>query len=293
MTYLWIILAILIVLLLITLYLTFLSPFKKNIGLSPQDVSVIVGNVAPTIVSITPISNVILNSGTTKDVTVIFTAEDLNGASDLNDATASVSFTKSGEATRTSVPITGCSAGAPSGNQKTYTCTVTMQYYDGFGTWNVQVSIQDQATSTTQLSSTFDVDQLFSTSNTASISFGTVSPGQNDIISLTDTTITNNGNVIGALKVLANNLKGVTNPLELIPASNFNAAGSSQAATVCTTGTALANALSTTITSSNLPRGQSGSNTETLRYCLDVPGGISTQTYSTTAPGGIQWAINL
>ncbi|MEM3113369.1 MAG: hypothetical protein QXI33_03015, partial [Candidatus Pacearchaeota archaeon] len=85
MTYLWIILIVLIILLLIIGYLVFFGPLKKNIRLSPQDVSVIVGNVAPTIVSINPIPNVNLNAGTTTNVTVIFTAEDLNGASNLND----------------------------------------------------------------------------------------------------------------------------------------------------------------------------------------------------------------
>ncbi|MEM3113337.1 MAG: hypothetical protein QXI33_02845, partial [Candidatus Pacearchaeota archaeon] len=188
---------------------------------------------------------------------------------------------------------TGCSAGAPSGNQKTYTCIVTMQYYDAPGTWNAQVRVDDQTPATAQSSTTFTLNQLISISNTASISFGTVSPEQNDVISLIDTAITNNGNVASQLKIIAYNLKGVTNPLEEIPVTNFKAAGSSQAASVCTTGTQLIHATSTTITSSNLPRGPTGSNTETMRYCLDVPGGISTQTYSTTATGGTQWQINL
>ncbi|MEM3113370.1 MAG: hypothetical protein QXI33_03020 [Candidatus Pacearchaeota archaeon] len=250
-------------------------------------------NTAPTIVSINPIPNVNLNAGTTTNVTVIFTAEDLNGASNLNDTTASVSFSKTGEATRTSVPVTGCSAGAPSGNQKTYTCIVTMQYYDAPGTWNAQVRVDDQESLTATSTSTFNVNTLFAESiNPGSISFGTVSPGQNDVNSI-NTRITNIGNMLSNIKIISKNLIGNTNPLEQIHATNIKVGLSSS--NVCLTGDQLSDNVEVQITGIQIPKndGLSTNNFVDITYCMDVPTGISAQAYSATSSQGNAWEIIL
>ncbi len=280
------------------------SPQNINLDYAFLNVDYVqlVGNAAPTIVSVTPIPNVDLLAGTTKSITFQFTAQDTNGASDLNDASASASFIKTGENTR----VGSCSFVSTAGNQKTYSCTVTMQYYDNDGTWTISVTIQDAAAATaTDSSNTFVVNLLKDiTISPASISFPSTSQGAANIISTSDTTITNKGNfdsTNGNIQLTAKDLTGVTTPAEIIPATNFKSVGSSQAGTVCTTGTTLSNAVAVNILSANLPRGNPTdgnplytSNTETMRYCITlVPSAISSQDYTATFLKGNTWTIGL
>ena len=293
--------AILIILLAFTMPLVSAGLFdwlKEKIQLAPgpsqpTDVRVQVGNAAPTIQSISVIPAVSLSpSPSTTPVVFTFTARDSNGASDLNDATASANFNKVGESTRTAT----CVFQSQSGKQRTYECTVVMQYYDDAGTWNVGVSIQDQASLSASSSSTFPVNLLKDISIfPATINFPAVEPEQGNVPSSVSTTITNNGNfetpLDGDIKITSFDLLGETTPLEIIPALNFRASGSSGSATVCTTGTGLTDSTAISITA-NLPRGSSGSNTEDLTYCItSIPADISTQFYSAT--GGRAWIIEI
>ncbi len=260
-------------------------------------------NVAPTIVSVTPISPVNPTPGGATTVAFQFTAEDSNGATNLNDLTASGSFSKTGENTRNDVD--GCSFVSQSGNQRTYSCSINMQYYDDNGVWTITVSIQDQAAATaTNSANTFTYNLLRDiTISPASFSFPSSFPGDSNLISISDTTVTNNGNADSTntkLQITSNSLTGSVNPLESIPAGNFKAVGSSQAATVCTTGTILSNALAVDITSASITRGALDGNllytdnTETLRYCLtSVPTGISAQSYTANSVKGNQWVIGV
>ena len=277
--------------------------FFKDIQLAPSqetNVSVIVGNTPPTIVSVNPIPAVNLLAGTTTNVIVIFTAEDVNGATDLNSATASASFSRAGETTRTSIPLTGCVAGAPSGNQITYTCTVTMQYYDDNGPWTVTVSVNDQASATaTNNLNTVTINLLRDIIISPSlINFPATSPGATSVGSSVDTTITNLGNfntpTDGSVDITAADLTGTVTPSELIPAINFRAADIADLATRCSTGgSALINAAAVGINGAVLPRGVGGSNTGTLTYCITtVPLGISSQGYTATI-GTNPWTIGI
>ena len=270
--------------------------FKKNVRLAPSqstDVRIEVGNVAPSITSISPISPVSLNPApSTTNVLFTFTATDPNDVTDLNDASASSSFTKTGEPTRTG----SCVFLSQTGTERTYQCTVTMQYFDAPGTWDVAVSIQDSAGLTGTSSSTFSVNLLTDiTISPTIVNFPTVVQGASNVISSSPTTVTNRGNFQappGTLSITAFDLAGETLPAELIPATNLRAAGSSGAAVVCSTGNALSNNVITPITSVNLPRGPSGSNTETIAYCLTlVPSAISSQFYSATGASG--WIMTI
>lgn len=270
--------------------------FKKNIDLAPSqptDVRIEVGNVGPSITSISSIPAVDLNSAPSSTaVAFTFSASDPNGVSDLNDASASANFTKLGEELRSSA----CSFLSQTGNERTYSCSINMQYYDSAGTWTVSVSIKDQANLMGSSSSTFNVNLLRSISiSPATINFPTVVQGAANIISSVNTQVTNNGNFVvptnGGLSITANNLIGESTSTENIPASNFRAAGSSESSTVCTTGDALVASTSAEITNINLPRGASG-NTEDIAYCLTlVPSSISSQFYSAT--GGNAWTISI
>ncbi len=275
----------------------FFDWLKEKLQLSPSqptDVRVQVGNVAPTIQSISAIPDVNLDPAPDPGTSVIFTftARDSNGAADLNDASASANFNRAGETTRNGV----CAFQSQAGKERTYQCTVDMQYYDKVGTWNIAVSIQDQAGLTATSTSTFTVNFLnYITISPTVINFPAVAQDDTNVISISPTTITNGGNfevpVNGDLSVTSFDLQGETNPAEIIPASNFRAVGSAGAGTVCATGNALIDSTAVPITAT-LPRGPSDSNTEDLSYCLTlVPGGISTQFYSAT--GGRSWIITI
>lgn len=269
----------------------------KDIMKSPSqdtEIKVRIGNVAPVITNIQSILDVDLNpSPSTTDVIFTFSARDKNSVNDLNDATASAQFTKSGETTRTG----SCTFQSQTGNERTYQCTIAMQYYDGAGTWNAEVSIQDQAGLTGTDSSAFQVNQLKAISiSPTTINFPTVSQGDIDVISSQNTIITNNGNFVvpldGQLSITAHNLIGEDNPIENIPAGNFKASGSSGAGNVCTIGgNTLVDNSQVDLTNLNLGRGLS-KNTEDITYCLTlVPTAISTQFYS--AIGGNRWTIGI
>ncbi len=286
-----------IIIIVIAIILVLLSIFKEKIQLSPSsqtNVRLQVGNAAPTIKSINPIPNVDLIPASTKDVIFQFTARDNNGASNLNDATATASFSKAGEQTRTAsscIKITD-----PNSKERTYQCTISMQYYDASGTWNVAVNVEDNSALMAQGSSAFIVNLLRDISiSPATITFSTLTQGDTNVLSIENTTITNNGNTqvpSNIMEITASNLIGETTPSENIPAVNFKTAGQSEA-NVCLNGNSLSNSLSTAITSALLPRGPTA-NTGELSYCLTlVPESISSQFYSTSATGGQPWLITL
>lgn len=260
------------------------------------DYNEVIGNQAPTIVSIDPMPNVDLSAGGTKDVIFQFTAEDLDGASDLDDTTATASFSFAAEPTRTDPTCTFISGTA---TQKTYECTIGMEYYDDNGDWTVTVSLDDLSAITASDSSTTVTINLLRDIiiNPTSFSFVAGNPGDTDLISLSDTIITNLGNfetpTDGNLEIIAADLTGTITPAEIIPAINFRAVGSAEFGTVCTTGNILSDGIGVGITSVVLARGAIG-NTEDIRYCLNlIPLGISAQDYDATVSGGNPWIISI
>ncbi len=271
--------------------------FFKKLQKSPSqqtDITIQVGNVAPMILSVQSIPAVTLLAGTTKDVIFNFTARDNNGVSDLNDASALAKFNKTGEPLRTG----SCILAETMGSNKKYQCTVQMQYFDDNGAWSVNVSIKDLAGLSGEDSATlFTVSQLSDISiNPTVINFPVVAPGGTNIISSQQTETTNNGNfevpLDGPLSITSYNLTGLTTPSEYIPAMNFNISGLAGAGTACTTGTKLADEISTTILGTSLARGAVG-NTENLTYCLTSVPIISSQSYSTTGAGSQAWVIGI
>ena len=278
--------------LVLLIILTILYSNQELVQLAPSQptqVRVGVGNANPTITNLQAIPNVNLNpSPSTTDVIFTFSARDPNGANDMIDSTASAQFTNPGEPTRTGT----CSFLSSSGKEKTFQCTTTINYFDKSGSWTATVSIQDAQSATATDSSTFTINLLRDISiNPSIINFPTVAPEQTNILSVDTTTITNNGNFEappGSILATANDLIGETNPAETLPASIFKVAGSSTA-DVCGAGSSLLPSSPTTITSSTLPRGPSGSNTETLSYCLTLVPDITSQFYSAT--GGNSWVI--
>ena len=248
------------------------------------------GNANPTITNLQAIPNVNLNPApSTTNVIVTFTARDANGASDLVDSSAAVQFTNPGEPTQSGT----CSFLSTAGKEKTYQCTVAMNYFDKSGSWTAGVSVADTVGAIATSSTTFTVNLLRDISITpVMINFPSVAPGDSNILSTENTIITNNGNFEappGSISATAYNLIGETNALENIPVANFKISGSSQP-NVCGLGEALTHSVPITLTTSALPRGQTG-NTETIKYCLISVPEISSQFYSAT--GGNSWVISI
>ncbi len=283
----WII-SILVVILLVSGYFVF---FAEEPLLSPADVSIRVGNAPPRI-TVTPsaVIPVTLTAATTTNVIVTFTARDPNGAADLNDAAARVTFSMTGESSRTG----GCVVQSSDSKTKTYACTIQMQYYDRAGLWDAEFYIEDLATTpnsdTLLVNTIVDVGQLKAIAFTSSIDLGIITPGDTGVL-LPNVLITNEGNYAtpanGFLLVTANALTGVTTPSESIQATEFYAGDPSQACA----GVQLSGGLGLSIPDVTLPRGPAGTNTGNLAFCIALVPEVSAQEYAAT--GVNQWIIEL
>ena len=240
-------------------------------------------NNLPTIVSVSVIPPVSLLAGTTTDVTFQFTAEDSDGADDFDDTTATASFSKIGETTRSD---SLCSVVGSLVKQRTYECTITVEYYDGPGSWTITVSVSDsQGANAQDNSNSITVNLLEDiTLSGTPINFGIISPGTQT--NAPPITITNNGNYDGTLKITAYDLSG---PQQL-PAASFYGAESNVAEICGVNGNQLQDSTLIEITTTNLPRGPVGSNSEDIIICLDAPGVLASGSY--TATGADMWTIS-
>jgi hypothetical protein len=277
--------------------------FGKDVRESPQNFSVTVGNSAPTL-DVQTIINPNIQPASTGSVNISFIATDNNGASTLNDSTLliSLNYPGGGEQTRTGTNA-NCVSNNINSTTKRYNCSVNMFYYDHVGSWTINVTLRDAGglqgkddDNTTLVPSLKSIAFSLGT-----IGLGSVAPGQTNITSLTNTTLTNNGNydLNGGTQNLSINstpLLGVSNQTYSIPANNFRASGSS-VPNVCLSGTTLIGTpIETAIPSVILSKGSPATPlpTENISYCLTlVPTGLIDQVYSTTASGGIAWDLRV
>ena len=186
------------ILLVVVMGLMLMSGFVMAAECSGQDCSadadVTVDNAAPTIGTVNAPASITLNGGTTKVVIVNFTATDTNGVGDLNDSTAQVTLSKAGETDRSST--VACSILSSSGTDTEYSCSITMQFYDGAGSWNVNASVEDNTGvlvyNDSQSSTVNALDYI--TQDVTSVSWSSVSVGTNDAESTAPIVLTNGGN---------------------------------------------------------------------------------------------------
>ena len=234
--------------------------------------------------------------GGTRSVIFNFTAEDENGIENLNDATARAYFQRAGEPTRFNE---SCIAAESSGNQKNYTCTIGMEYFDEAGEWIVNVSIEDNEGEYVENSSasfTYNIYWGMTMFPTALTWPSPVNVSDVDIPSENHPIIINNtGNAIVDINITAFNLRGIDNINYFIFANNFTV---DNVASGCS-GTAMQNDTSLKVANALLGRGNnslnyenSTSGQETLYFCLKgLPSGIIAQEYSTSAYGS--WEIKI
>jgi len=262
------------------------------------------GSNQPPSVSITSInsgSNVDLIPGSTTPVEIIFDVIDSGGQSTLDESTLLITFELGGES-RTGT-ISDCSI-SDNGKTRTYTCDINMEFYDSAGTWTATVDINDTGGLSGQDTSTFQINLLRDLSLSAeNMNFGTVNPGDSNIISSILTTITNNGNfdIPGNSKIQITSGQ-LCNPVgdECISGGDaitqiFQAADESDI-DFCSAGDSdgiwLRQDLASDISGIILPKGLSS--TRDIQFCFkDVPTVLTAEPYSTTNLNGQSWIIGV
>jgi hypothetical protein len=244
---------------------------------------VTVGNTAPTITNVYFQDNVAPLEASSRSIVVNFTAQDDDGYPDLASTTFQLSGTRVGS----------CSAIAgASGDSQSYTCSVTMWYFDPAQGYTITVSVTDTSAATaTNNSYTYNYGSTSAFVMSPSVlTWPPVTPGQSGVESDNDPTLMNNtGNFpFTAIKINATDLKGATDPTKIIPGSVFKSAG----ATPCS-GTSLVSSDYATIGVLGLGIGNNsaGGGQQNLYYCLNVPSAVTRQAYTTTAMGA--WTVKV
>jgi len=188
----------------------------------PTNITLVIGNEAPTIPFVGDVSAITLNGGTTKDVEVTFNATDNNGYEDLDISTAVVTFSKAGESDRASA---SCSQVLNTTLTSIINCTVTFQFYDGDGAdWSINASISDDAGSPAEnITTVATVNELdYVTQDVKSIAWSSVSAGSDDNEADNTITLTNGGNQdYPEFNITGYSATGETNG-DMIYASNFS-----------------------------------------------------------------------
>ena len=265
------------------------------------------GKGGPTIGNVSAIAAVNAVENSNKSVNFSFVASDPDGVANFNDSTALAIFNKTGEASRNATCTVGADINANSVN---YTCSVNMWYFDGSGSWNVNVSVNDfnglrgenstTAGNMTGISFTLNALTAF-IMNPTSLTWGTLNVVDTNQTSNNDPLgLNNTGNVdITNITVNATDLTGETDSAFRIYGENFtiaNLTGGSPA-NECdfnTNATIPRRGQDTQINKTLMGRGNNSiatnSSREELFVCLTaMPANLTAQTYSTTQLGG--WTV--
>ena len=272
------------------------------------NVSVTVGNAAPTVESIvsggfTIAAQSVTENGIT-ELRANFLVTDPDGTGDLNDTTANLTLVKSsGPWTNGNISAnTSCSANADvDSDTANYTCTIQMHYWFLAGAWNLTAGIRDNSSAYSANTTNFTIQETTAiVISPISITFASITIGQENVTSNNDPiTVNNTANddiATGNVRVTGLDLIGEVNKNFTIGANNFTTdidTGGSPAAE-CTAGTQLVNATATGITSSVMAAGNRSASLgiEELYICFrKVPSGITTQSYSTL--NGTAWTVSV
>ena len=224
-------------------------------------------------------------------VLINFTAYDAEGFIDLNMSSAYINFSLSGEAYRSSSCTNAVNFSSTFSN---FTCNVSMYWYDGSGSWNINASVNDISNLLGQNSSQnfFLGTTTGMTMSPTALTWASIIQGAANTEPNENFTINNTGNDELHLEVNATNLRGEGVSTLALWAGNFTAKN----ATGCE-GTALVDHAFTNITSAILPRGNFTIDNKTegqeqLYICLETAGSeLTAQSYSTANEGA--WTIRI
>lgn len=285
--------------------------FKKtgHAPQAPQDVSVYVGG-APVIDSPTspdpgpgydP-----SDSFATTTIPITIEVTDTDGVADLPDGTIGLTFVvelSSGAIIKTPSG-SFCTPTDIDADTRSYACNIEMNHYDPADDWDLYIYIEDSATNsdTTTIIDYTKYNLLSSITdpiNPTSLTWPSLASPQNNVQSDNDPTIVvNRGNDDRHILIRAYNLIGEDNGGYSIPSTSF--AVSDILDQECTVAGVNLNAdginTDTGINANPGPNDGSdpddcdGSNEVCVYYCLDVPAGLISQTYSTTERGE-HWVV--
>lgn len=278
----------------------FLDSIKRTItGYVPSQDT----NVSVTVQGIDPVTISVDNStvGTPSPIEnnpsyvwIYSTVCDPNGVNDINDSSVTVTYSKSGETSRSNNSCTLVSD--IDGQCANFSCNVTMYYWDGAGIWNINVTASDLGNGSTQ----YNDSTTFSYSEVKAM---VISPGQlnwtgiypaatNETADNDPTVVNNTGNYNGTLNLTGLDLYGLTITNEKFGVNNFTVEVVNAS---CGTGDSayLVNATDVLVTSSQANKGNlsagGGAGQEELYYCIPTVPQLSTQEYSTSQLGS--WIV--
>ncbi len=294
----YVLLVLLIILIISTVFSSFFQDVTNLItGRATSDttnLSIIIGNTAPIIESVSAIPAQSITEAGTTAVEFSFTATDIDGVGNLDDTSAKASFNKTGETTRTN---SSCSLVSDvDSDTANYTCKILIYYWDGSGDWTVNASIEDINDEYAENTST-----TFTLSQTTAMIMGPTALTWPTILLTSTNQLSNNDPIIinntankditsGNVQVTAIDMQGQTTTTEYLLAGNFTV----NTADACDAGTVMVNGTATAVSGATIPAGNNsaGQGQEELYFCLEeVSEGISQQTYSTAGAGA--WTIGV
>lgn len=268
-------------------------------------------NAAPVVYWVAPVhSQSITEGGIAQIINISFNVSDANGKDDIDNSSAQIRISLAGETDRTN---SSCAASASTSTTIQFNCTVGIWYFDGAGSWTINVSVRDKSSTYTEnRSTTFEL--LSTTAMTMSpnaLTWATLELGRTNQTANNDPIrINNTGNkniAVGGITVTGYNLQGITTLTDFINAENFsifpvNNTGSG--GPIECNGTQMFNGTSgaaapQTISVANITRGNNSiddgtaaSGQEELFVCLRfVPLGITRQSYDTSGLSTGPWTI--
>ena len=226
------------------------------------------------------------------------------GVANINNASATINFSKAGEALRQNASCNQFEVGT---NIANYTCNVTMSWYDGSGSWAIQAFIND-----TNGNSGKNNSANFSVGETTGFEMGTLgwsslAPGTTNKTSTAALRLNNTGNKnmsVNTTQVNATNLRGETTSTLALWSGNISVSWDATALKACDTSggnETRANNLTAgnyiNVTMANLTKGNYFSNDgntgqEDFYFCIKIVGSdLTSQQYSTANEG--VWTIRI
>jgi len=289
-----------------------IQDFKNKItGKFTQDLTVNITVGVPVIRNVynktmTDVSTT-LNSGPANTSIIInFSVFLDSGVANMDNATATINFSKNGEDTRENSTCLQYEVG---GNSANYTCNVSMMWFDVSGAWAIHAFIADiNGNAASNKTKNFSVGQTVG-SQLGSLIFSALAPGDTNKSSDLGLLVNNTGNKAipaNATQINATNLRGETDPTLAIWAENISVSWDLTANEACDasggdgirsnnlTNTTFVNITTANLTKGNFLLNNNFSGQERYYFCIVTVGAeLTSQSYSTASKGAWQYFIEL
>jgi hypothetical protein len=264
-------------------------------------VNISITSAPPIIYNVSGLSSVTLTDAPSPTFVIVnFSVNASNGVSTLNNATATVNFTKAGQPL---VINSSCAVKDWSGNFANYTCNVTLWWWYNAGSWQVYANISDLGSNTAvNGTNTVTVNTLTGfTLSPSAITFSSLSAGAVNQTPTNYFTLNNTGNTnTTTVQINATDLAGETDHSKFLWASNFSASnftGNKIECNVSGSATAMVNMTYSTVSNVNLYVGNYTKNDGTtgqdkMYLCLIKAGPELTQQQYSTGQFG-QWTVKI